>query len=129
MPTTRAMRILLVEDSVFDAELLELELRDAGLRADVSRIESLAHLPPMLASFQPDVVISDWRLPGFSGLDVLHAVHQHAPGVPFVLLCGLYEDDTCTREAIAAADRVLWKDALGEVAPALRALLAPGPCP
>lgn len=122
-----ALRILLVEDSALDAELLDLELREAGLRTVALRIERLAQVPASLASFRPDVVISDWRLPGFSGLDAMRAVREHAPGIPFALLCGLYDDDACTREAIAAADLVLRKDALHEVAPALRRLLAPDP--
>ncbi len=121
------IRILLVEDSALDAELLDLELREAGLQSVVLRIERLGLVAASLASFRPDVVISDWRLPGFSGLDALRTVREHAPGIPFALLCGLYDDDVCTRDAISAADLVLRKDALGEVAPALRKLLLADP--
>ena len=120
-------RILLVEDSPLDAELLELELREAGLHADILRIDQLSRVREALAGFRPDVVISDWRLPGFSGLEVLHLVREHAPGVPFVLLCGVYEEDSNTRQAVTGANLVLRKDAMEEAAPALRALLAPDP--
>ena len=85
-PSLGALRILLVEDSPEDAELMSEQMLDAGLEARCERVESEAELRQALASFQPDIVLSDLSMPGFSGDDALRIVRETAPDVPLSLI-------------------------------------------
>ncbi len=61
---------------------------DAGLDARFERVESEAELRQALAAFQPDIVLSDLSMPGFSGDDALRIVRETAPEVPFIFVSG-----------------------------------------
>jgi len=73
-PALGALRILLVEDSPEDAELMSEQMLDAGLEARFERVESEVELRQALAAFVPDIVLSDLSMPGFSGDDALRIV-------------------------------------------------------
>ena len=75
-PALGALRILLVEDSPEDAELMSEQMLDAGLEATFERVESADDLRHALARFQPDIVLSDLSMPGFSGDDALRIVRE-----------------------------------------------------
>ena len=87
------VRVLLLEDSGFDAELLRETLRatlpEALLRWVTGRDDFLA----ALAAESWDVVLSDHELPGFSGLDALQAVRALSPTLPFIFVSGVIGED------------------------------------
>ena len=87
-PALGALRILLVEDSPEDAELMSEQMLDAGLDARFERVESGPELRQALASFAPDIVLSDLSMPGFSGDEALRIVREAAPDVPFIFVSG-----------------------------------------
>src|SRR5438034_9912747 len=62
---TERLRILLLEDVADDAELALLELRRAGLHADQRVVESEKSFVGALREFAPDVILSDFSMPGF----------------------------------------------------------------
>ena len=81
-------RILLVEDSRDDADLFGFALDDAGLDYVLRVVRSERELREALASFAPSVVVSDFSLPGYSGLEALELVRRERPRWPRVLLSG-----------------------------------------
>ena len=83
-----ALRILLVEDSADDADLLHFQLEDAGLSFELRRASSERTLLEALDAFAPTVAVSDLNLPGYSGLAALALLHARWPGLPLVLLTG-----------------------------------------
>ena len=87
-PSDAPWRVLLVEDSRDDAELIEIALREAGLAVECRRAWSAKAVAEALAAFAPQLVLSDLNLPGFSGEDALALVRAHDPRLPFVLLTG-----------------------------------------
>jgi signal transduction histidine kinase len=87
------LKILLLEDSVADAELAERTLRRAELRFVMRSVERRETFIAELHSFQPDVVVADYSLPGFDGLAALEIVRQHAPDIPFVVFSGPLGDE------------------------------------
>ncbi|AXK73467.1 hybrid sensor histidine kinase/response regulator [Lysobacter sp. TY2-98] len=89
----RALRILWVEDSAADAELFASLLEDEGVAHAYERVEDEAGLREALAVSQPDLVISDSDLPGFSGEHALRIVRERAPHLPFVFLSGAMGED------------------------------------
>ena len=87
-PVLGPLRILLVEDSPGDAELLSGQILAAGLDASFVRAESAAELRQALAEQTPDIVLSDLSLPDFSGLDALRIVRDSHPDMPFIFVSG-----------------------------------------
>jgi signal transduction histidine kinase len=86
-------RVLFVEDLAEDAELLQIQLEDAGLVADFLRVDDEPALRRALAEFRPDIVLSDLSMPGFSGHDALRVVRERAPDLPFIFVSGTIGED------------------------------------
>ena len=119
-----ALKILLVEDSADDAELLALELADAGIEASWVRVDREAALKAALADGGHDLVVSDLGLPGFDGLEALRYVRACAPGVPFVFCSGAPVDSLAAEATLmAGADAYICKDALEKMPPIIRTVL------
>lgn len=102
------LRILWVEDSAEDAELLSSGMEDAGVAHEYRRVEDEAGLRSGLADYAPDLVLSDLSLPGFSGERALEVVREVAPRLPFVFLSGTIGEEAAI-EALrnGATDYVL----------------------
>lgn len=86
--TVTMLRILLVEDSQADAELVLRQLRELPRAFEHLRVASETGLRAALADFRPDVILSDFRMPGFSGQQALEIVMTLAPAVPFLFVSG-----------------------------------------
>lgn len=87
-PSLGMLRVLLVEDSAEDAELMCEQMLDAGLEASFERVESAGELREALSRFSPDIVLSDLAMPGFSGNEALQIVRGWHPDVPFIFVSG-----------------------------------------
>ena len=116
-------QILVVEDSADDAELIRLELVHAGIDADCHFVDSELQLMQALASFAPQLVLSDMNMPGFSGTRAFELVNAHAPEAHFVFLSGAPLDDETALQLGPAADAWLLKDDLAQLPALVRRLL------
>ena len=81
------LRILQVEDSATDAELIARELQRGGLVFEVLRVHDEASYLEALKT-PPDLVLSDFALPELDGLTALGLLKQRHPDVPFILVSG-----------------------------------------
>ena len=111
------LRILLIEDSTDDADLLRFQLEDAGLCFELCRASSERMLLDALDTFTPNVAVSDLNLPGYSGLNALALLHHRWPELPLILLTG--SEDVPTPEVPVT---VLSKSQLHRLPPLLEAL-------
>ena len=93
----RKARILIVEDEAWDAELAQRLLASAGLEFTSVVVATRAPFEEQLAAFHPDVILSDYHLPGFSGEAALEIAQEQCPDVPFVFWSGVLGDE----EAVA----------------------------
>lgn len=91
------LRILLIEDSPEDAELLSDQLLEAGLEAVFERVDSEQSLRLSLERFGPDIVLSDLSMPGFSGHDALRIVRAADPLTPFIFVSGTMGEETAVK--------------------------------
>ena len=82
------LRILLLEDSLADAKLIERELSRDGFNFFLSRIRTENELRHELAAAPPDLVLSNHRLPELDGFRALAIVHQTCPRLPFIFVSG-----------------------------------------
>ncbi len=85
--------ILLLEDSDLDTELLQASLRRAGVANELTRVWSRADYEQALLSQEFDLVLADFVLPEFDGLQALAYAHEHRPDVPFIFLSGTLGED------------------------------------
>ena len=115
---SRVLRVLHVEDSELDHQLIAAQLTRSGLKVETERLDSL---PAVLTALTHpwDAIISDFNLPGFSGLEVLEALKARQITVPFILVSGEIGEDTAVAAMRNGASDYLLKNNLNRLAPAL----------
>lgn len=114
----RELRVLHLEDSELDHELTLAHLLRGGLRVSVRRIDSETEFLAALDT-EWDVIISDYNLPGFSGLVALDLLKAHGLDVPFILVSGEIGEDTAVEAMRNGASDYLLKNNLARLVPAL----------
>ncbi|WAC72567.1 histidine kinase [Roseateles sp. SL47] len=114
----RRLRLLHIEDSDLDHQLILAQLRRAGLSFEISRLDSLSSVEAALGQGW-DAIISDYNLPGFSGLVVLDLIKQRQLVLPFILVSGEIGEDTAVAAMRNGASDYLLKNNLARLAPAL----------
>jgi signal transduction histidine kinase len=112
-----SLRALLVEDSEDDALLLARHLASGGYELDVERVETAETFERALDQGGWDVVLADYVLPGYSGLDALKAVRERGLDVPFVIVSGHIGEETAVEAMKAGADDYVMKSNLARLAP------------
>jgi sigma-B regulation protein RsbU (phosphoserine phosphatase) len=122
-PETPTLRILSLEDSPFDAELIERELRVGGVSFVSQRVQNGGEFEQSIADFRPDLILADFKLPSFDGTQALAIAHQKCPDVPFIVISGAVGEETAVELLKSGATDFVLKDRLGRLVPAvLRAL-------
>ena len=89
----RALKILLVEDSEIDAELQFRELKRAGLSFEARQVQTESDFVEQLAGYRPDIIVSDYSIPGFGGLRALEIARERVPDIPVVFVSGALGED------------------------------------
>jgi DNA-binding NtrC family response regulator len=107
---SRTARILILEDQAWDAELAQRLLTDAGLSFTAVVVDTRVSFEEQLAAFEPDVILSDYHLPGFSGKSALRIVMERCPQVPFVFWSGVLGDEAAVELIKQGATDYVLKD-------------------
>jgi two-component system sensor histidine kinase/response regulator len=121
------IRILILEDRVSDADLIEFELQEEGIAFTSQRTETERDYVQALLEFSPDLILSDYDLPQYTGYLALVEAKRLCPDVPFILVTGAIGEDDGLRSKIIAqgARECISKNHLERLAPAVwRALRA-----
>src|SRR5579863_7553829 len=116
-------RILLLEDNKADAKLALAELARAGFEADSDIVSTSDDFTEKIQSYHYDLVLADFRLPDWTGLDALRWLRNSGSNTPLILVSGTLGDDLaveCIKEG--ATDYVL-KDKLDRLPRACRRAL------
>ena len=112
------LRLLHIEDSEFDHALMLAHLRRGGLQIEAHRVECEADFLRALDQHW-DVIVSDYNLPGFSGLVALDLLMARGDDVPFILVSGEIGEDTAVEAMRNGASDYLLKNHLARLVPAL----------
>jgi signal transduction histidine kinase len=135
-PSATPIRLLHLEDSEPDHALVLAHLRRGGLQVQVQRVETRAEFAAALAppwcdaagADRWDLVLSDYHLPGFTGVQALQllqdAVAAGRPALPFILVSGQIGEDTAVEAMRNGASDYLLKANLHRLAPAVESGLA-----
>src|SRR5467141_1702747 len=94
---TPLLRLLLTEDNAADADLELRELKRAGLRIAHRVADTEEGFVSALREFCPDVILSDFSMPGFDGMAALALARELAPDTPFVFVSGTLGEEYAIR--------------------------------
>lgn len=119
----KELRVLILEDDPSDAELMQRELRKAGLVFTVVRVETREEFTRAIEECVPDVILADFKLPQFDGLSALAVAHEKCPEVPFVFVTGTLGEERAVEALRQGADDYILKDRMSRLGPAVQRAL------
>ena len=108
---TPRLRILIVEDNQTDADLMVMALKRAGYEPDWHRVDTEEAYLKALDS-ELDLILSDLEMPVFHGARALELLRSRGLEMPFVVVSGAADEDTCVRLIQSGAADCLSKDNL-----------------
>lgn len=115
----RVLRVLLVEDSEDDAELVALALKRGGFDVAFQRVDTRAAMEDALSSADWDIVVADYAMPRFSLDEALAVVRDRNVDIPLLIVSAtIFEEDAIRAMREGARDFIM-KDKLGRLAPAV----------
>ena len=117
--TTTSLRALIIDDSAEDAELLIRELRRESYEVSAERTDTEAGLKAALHDQTYDIVLCDYHMPRFSGIEALRVVRERDPDVPFIFVSGAIGEDVAVGAMKAGAQDYVMKGNLKRLAPAI----------
>ncbi len=106
------IKILFLEDNEFDLQLAERELQNAGLIYSLTRVDTKADFEREIHASLPDIIISDYFLTDFNGLDLLGLVIGIFPEIPVIITTGSINEETAVNCMKAGAADYVLKDQL-----------------
>ena len=118
------IKVLQVEDSELDAELVLAELEAEGICYEVRRVDQASRFLLELEAFEPDIVLSDLSMPGFSGEQALRLLRERNQDIPFIFVsAALGEDAAILALRNGATDYILKQNPARLASAVRRALL------
>ncbi len=125
MPEARTnLRVLIVEDSSDDAALILRELRKSGYELVSERVDTASAMRAALSDKSWDIILSDYMIPGFGGMDALLIAKKSGLDLPFILVSGKVGEETAVEAMKAGATDFVMKDRLGRLGSVVKRELA-----
>jgi sigma-B regulation protein RsbU (phosphoserine phosphatase) len=113
------IRILALEDSDIDSELIMHELRQGGIEFTATRVQTGADFERAIFEFKPELILADYRLPTFDGGQALAMAKERCPDVPVIVISGAVGEETAVELLKNGATDFVLKDRLGRLVPAV----------
>ena len=117
------LKILILEDSPSDADLMELELIDASITFLSRVVDTKKDYLKEIEEFKPNLILSDYNLPEFDGLSALKIKKEIIPEVPFIMVSGAIGEEFAIEALKKGATDYVIKDNISKLAPAVRRAL------
>ncbi|MHB9131470.1 MAG: sensor histidine kinase [Armatimonadota bacterium] len=112
-----SLNILFVEDSEIDLLVLLAHFRRAGYVPNYLRVDTPHDLHQALQQQPWDLIISDYCMPGFCGLDALQIVREKRIDAPFIIVSGNIGEETAVAAMKAGAHDYIFKGNLRRLIP------------
>ncbi|MHB0911877.1 MAG: PAS domain-containing protein [Armatimonadota bacterium] len=113
------LRVLIIEDSENDTLLLVRELKRGGYEPAYERVDTPEAMSAALDRQPWDIIISDYVMPSFSGLDALKLMQSKGLDLPFIIVSGKIGEDVAVDSMKAGAGDYVMKDNLARLVPAV----------
>jgi PAS domain S-box-containing protein len=115
--------VLIVEDSADDLEMILLELQEHGFEPSWRKVDTKEAYIKALED-RPDLILSDWVMPSFSGLEALMILKDKGLDIPFIILSGAMGKEEAVMAIKEGATDYVLKDRMGRLGIAIRRALA-----
>jgi signal transduction histidine kinase len=119
----KQLRVLMIEDNPMDAELSRHQLTKAGFEPIIDVVETALTFGERLAGSSYDVILADYTLPGWSGMEALAQMQQLKHDIPFILVTGALGDEMAVKCVQAGVNDYILKDRLGRLPVAIARIL------
>ena len=114
------LKILHLEDSRPDADLVAATLAAGGIEADIVRVDRRESFKAALESGDFDVILADYNLPAFAGVSAQQLASASRPETPFIFLSGSIGEDLAVERLREGATDYVLKTRLTRVVPAVQ---------
>ncbi|MFA5852836.1 MAG: PAS domain S-box protein, partial [Spirochaetales bacterium] len=115
----KVLRVLSVEDSDDDALLVKRALEKGGYELEWERVETAEAMRSALGKKSWDLILSDYRLPQFSGMAALAILRETGMDLPFIIISGAIGEETAVEAMKAGANDYIMKGHLPRLVPAV----------
>jgi PAS domain S-box-containing protein len=122
MRMNKELRVLLVEDNEDDERLLSFELKKS-YQLTLKRVETKEDYLTQIKEFNPKIIISDYNLPSFNGIEALNIRQMEVPLTPFILVTGSINETTAVECMKAGADDYIIKEHLNRLIPSIESAI------
>ncbi|MDB5210969.1 MAG: hypothetical protein JWQ30_1796 [Sediminibacterium sp.] len=117
------VRILMLEDSDTDAEMIQLLLGREELACEFILAKNKETFTVALARFYPDIILSDHSLPQFNSVEALAMARKQFPGIPFIIVTGTVSEEFAAEIIKSGADDYILKDRLARLPNAIKTVI------
>ncbi len=117
------LEVLIIEDSVADSELILRELHRTGFDASGTVVRTASEFRESLTKILPDVILADYNLGEWRGMDALEILRQKGLQIPLILVSGSLGDETAVECIKQGASDYVLKDKLARLPHAINRAL------
>jgi DNA-binding NarL/FixJ family response regulator len=121
--TSQTLRVLLIEDSPADAELIAAQLAQNGARYVIQRVDTPEAFAQSLRDFHPDVVLCDHSMAQFSATDALSMLGAARSTAPLIVVAGAFDERSTVGSLRAGAEDFVLKSNLSRLSSSIAAAL------
>ncbi len=115
----KKLKMLFVEDVIRDAELIWRELEKSKILFEKVLVDNKKDYICAMKSFNPEIIMSDYSMPQFDGMQALILRNEYTPFTPFILVTGSINEEVAVECMKAGADDYILKDNLSRLGPAI----------
>jgi PAS domain S-box-containing protein len=116
----KVLRVLNVEDSERDVEIICRHLSAAGYDLFAQRVETADAMKTALDTAEWDIILCDYSMPRFNALSALAVLHNSGLDIPFIIISGTVGEELAVEAMLTGSDDYLPKDNLTRLVPAIR---------
>ena len=110
----------MVEDLTSDADLIKREIKKSGIQFTEHVVETKEDYVKAIQDFNPDIILSDYSLPNFNGMQALIIRQELSPSIPFILVTGSINEETAVEVMKFGADDYVIKEHISRIGPAIK---------
>ena len=118
------LRILMLEDMATDAELVQRELAKGQLNFTTKLVATRGAFIRELTDFAPDLILADYSLPGFDGIEALSITRAQRPDIPFVFVSGAIGEELAIDTLKNGATDYVLKQRMSRLLPSVHRALS-----
>lgn len=119
----KTLNILLLEDSILDAELIEEYLIEGGIKCYLTRVETRIDFIEAIDKNSFDLILADYSLPSFDGISALEIAQARCSDVPFIFVSATLGEELAIETLKSGATDYVVKERLGRLVPAVKRAL------